>query len=539
MVCVAVLVAAVVIGCDEAGDQQAVSVGPAPSALDNAPDGLGQLPPPPGPPGIPGSPGGLGATPGASGGQPTIERGPDGRGIFPEEIAVNLMNALVAQDINATQQATMAIMSVGDLRMVVPLIDAMRGAQTGIAPPQAAPGYIFALQMITQQTDIAPTWLEWTMWLSEQDIAQPPGYVAWKGRLFSRIDPKIGAFFGGDVAEGFRVQEIVWGGVKFEGIPALDSPKTIAAAEATYLTDDEPVFGVVAGGAARAYPQRLLDWHEMANDTLGGVPVSLAYCTLCGAPIAYDGRVTIDGSPRTLTFGSSGLLYRSNKLMYDRETNTLWDQFTGKPVLGPLVGKDVQLNLLPLVVTTFGDWKASHSDTTVLSADTGFDRDYTLGASYGAYFASPGVMFPVTRPPDTLAPKARVFVLRHSGEARAYPVALAVEQKVITDTLGGEPITIVAPSPAIEVKGKDLRSGNAVTFNAGAAVRAFAGKVDGLKVSANANELIDAAGNTWRITDEALIGPDGKKLPRVAGHLAYWFAVGSHDADVTLYTPAE
>jgi hypothetical protein len=94
------------------------------------------------------------------------------------------------------------------------------------------------------------------------------------------------------------------------------------------------VFGVAIGGQARAYPLRIVNWHEMVNDTIAGVPVSLAYCTLCGAAILFDARAP--GRDTPFTFGSSGLLYRSNKLMYDRQTGSLWNQFTGRPVLGAL-----------------------------------------------------------------------------------------------------------------------------------------------------------------------------------------------------------
>ena len=110
----------------------------------------------------------------------------------------------------------------------------------------------------------------------------------------------------------------------------------------------------------------------MVNDTVGGVPVSLAYCTLCGSAIVYDGRV----ADTVYRFGTSGLLYRSNKLMWDRQTETLWHQFTGEPVWGSLVDSDIEVGALPSLYTTFGDWFEDHPDTTVLDIETGFLRDY-------------------------------------------------------------------------------------------------------------------------------------------------------------------
>src|SRR6185369_7988742 len=133
------------------------------------------------------------------------------------------------------------------------------------------------------------------------------------------------------------------------------------------LSGSERVFGVSVKGEARAYPLRILDWHEMVNDVVGGEPVTLSYCTLCGSGVLYATRGA-DGSART--FGTSGLLYRSNKLMVDRQTRTLWSNLTGEAVLGPLAagpGGPARLALLPVVVTTWQEWRARHPATTVLA----------------------------------------------------------------------------------------------------------------------------------------------------------------------------
>src|SRR5687767_1581272 len=162
-----------------------------------------------------------------------------------------------------------------------------------------------------------------------EDLNPAPGYIRFKAQLFSKIDPAFAAFLREDAPRIIRTEEIVWGGVKKDGIPALDNPKFTVGSLATWMTPNEQVFGVVVAGDARAYPERILAWHEMANDRISGRAVSLSYCTLCGAAILYDTQAS-DG--KTYTFGSSGLLYRSNKLMYDRQTGTLWSQLTGEPV---------------------------------------------------------------------------------------------------------------------------------------------------------------------------------------------------------------
>jgi len=146
------------------------------------------------------------------------------------------------------------------------------------------------------------------------------------------------------------------GGPGKDGIPALVNPKLIAPQEAAYLIPEELVFGVKINGDVRAYPLRVLDWHEMFNDVIGGVPVSLAYCTLCGSGILYE--TTVAGRDQPFEFGSSGFLYRSNKLMYDRETNSLWNQFTGSPVVGELTNSGIVLKTRPVAITTWEDWFA-------------------------------------------------------------------------------------------------------------------------------------------------------------------------------------
>jgi hypothetical protein len=121
-------------------------------------------------------------------------------------------------------------------------------------------------------------WPRWVEWLQKHPEVRPhPEFLAWKWRLFTLIDPEFGGWFQPGVPHRVRIEEIVWGGVAKDGIPALDRPAHVAAAEATYLEDDELVFGVTLNGDSRAYPHRILDWHEMANDVVGGVPVALAY----------------------------------------------------------------------------------------------------------------------------------------------------------------------------------------------------------------------------------------------------------------------
>src|SRR5262249_3065238 len=180
---------------------------------------------------------------------------------------------------------------------------------------------------------------------------------------------------------------------------------------------------------------------EMVNDVVGGSPVSLAYCTLCNAGILYETR--INGRDRPFSFGSSGLLYRSNKLMYDRSTDSLWDQFMGQPVVGSLVGSGIRLKVLPLVTTTWRLWRAKHPTTTVLSLETGFSRDYGQGVAYRDYFNSKDLMFPAAAKDHRLKQKDLVFGVRAAGGTKAWPLAAFAGGKVIHDRVGQIDVVLV------------------------------------------------------------------------------------------------
>jgi len=362
-----------------------------------------------------------------------------------------------------------------------------------------------ALAAITGEAK-ARTWFDWMLWQeAHPEIVPHPSFERLKIELFTAIDPEFSRFLPLTPNAEIRLEEVVWGGVAAaDGIPALTNPRLLDAEDATYLIPGEAVFGVVINGDARAYPLRILDWHEMLNDVVGGVPVSLAYCTLCGSGILYDGRV--EGLERPLTFGSSGLLFRSNKLMYDRATDSLWNQFTGRPVSGPLAGSGTgtALRMLPVVLASWRDWRAAHPGTRVLSPDTGHLRDYAPDAAYGHYFSSPDLMFPARADERTRALKDLIFGIRTAGGAKAWPLDAFRGSPVVNDGVGLVDVVLI---------------GNAATRT----VRAY--RRDGRTFAAGpAPELLTSGGESWRITETALEGPLGTRLPRVAGHVAYWFA---------------
>lgn len=343
----------------------------------------------------------------------------------------------------AQQRRIAAIDEIGRTRdrvFAAPLIDLLRFANS----VEEVRAILTALRSITglPLADPASVWEQTMVWYGRQGgIDPPPGYLEWKGELHARaIDPAFRRFFPQGAVARIRVEEIVWGGVVPDGIPALNRPQTLTARAARYLDDEEPVFGVHINGEARAYPLRILDWHEMANDVVGGVPIALAYCTLCGSGILYDARA----GGRTFEFGSSGLLYRSNKLMFDRETGTLWNHMTGEPVLGELADSGIRLTVLPVVIESWGAWRKRHPETRVLALETGHARRYAPGAAYGKYFASPGTMFPVWQRSEQMPAKARVFALRLGDAVKAYPLdELNRAGGVANDRVGNTRIVVV------------------------------------------------------------------------------------------------
>ena len=380
-----------------------------------------------------------------------------------------------------------------------------------------------ALQRLARAR-IGRDWKAWTEWQETHSEIRPfDGFDAFKADVLAGIDPNFRDFLHRGVKHEIRLEEIVWGGVTKDGIPALTNPKHIPAAEADYLTDRELVFGVSLNGDARAYPLRILDWHEMFNDVVGGVPVSLAYCTLCGSGILFDARVP--GRREPFVFGSSGLLYRSNKLMYDDQTESLWNQFTGRPVVGELTGSGIELRVLPVVITSWESWRADHPDTTALSLDTGYQRDYRPGRPYGEYFASPELMFPVVVRDRRLDPKDRIFALRSGETQMAWALSLFEGGAVLHDRVRDLDLVLVGDAETETVR----------AYGSGGRRFTRAAEGDGV--------LVDEAGGRWRITEAALAPVDGvdsaapAPLPRLPGHIAYWFAWASYIEDRPLRAP--
>jgi hypothetical protein len=440
--------------------------------------------------------------------------------------ARDLMYALTRGTPEEASLATETMIRSGDPQFIPVFIEMLR-AFIYIEDRQI---HITGLETLSGES-FGQWWPAWVEWYGATDISPPAGFTGWKGDLFSRINSELGAFLRDDVPSRIRTEEIAWGGVMVDGIPPLENPIMIPADDADYLDPSEPVFGLVVNGDARAYPMRIMDHHEMANDVVGGVPVSLAYCTLCGAAIAYEGRGP-DGT--TYTFGTSGMLYRSNKLMYDRPTRTLWNHLTGEPVLGPLADSGFRLTVLPVVLTTWNDWKTMHPDSRVLSFNTGFERQYVAGEPYGDYYVSGDTMFPVWQRAGELAAKEHIFALYLDDEPKAYPIEILVEEGIVNDRVGSTDVLLLAGDRVLRVQGEHHRTGP-ITYTAGGEVRAYQRAGEVFRSGETPGTVIDSAGQTWDVTEEALIGPNNRRLERLPGHLAYWFGWFAFHPDTRVY----
>ncbi len=342
----------------------------------------------------------------------------------------------------------------------------------------------------------------WYSWLWDQQYDIAPEYAEYKGLLFANIDPKFRTYFSADRNSTVRLDEVRWGGVIQDGIPPLRFPEMIDAVDADYLDDRNIVFGLEINGDVRAYPKRILAWHEMFVDRIGDIPVIGVYCTLCGSMIIYE---TQQGDTN-YQMGTSGFLYRSNKLMYDRDTQSLWNTLWGNPVIGPLVEQNIQLKRRSVVTTTWGEWRRRHPDTTVLSLNTGHKRDYREGVAYRDYFATDELMFNVPELDRRLKNKDEVLGIilpEYPDQSLAIEVEYLSDHRLLHDEIGEMRFVVI-------------------TDNSGAS-RVFEANTTRFTAWDGDSILSDENGQQWRLTESRLINDQGKELLRLPAHRAFWF----------------
>jgi len=344
---------------------------------------------------------------------------------------------------------------------------------------------------------------DWYFWLWQRDIQEHESYPIFKAELYKLIDPKFEKYFLDRYTSTLiKWNEIRWGGVKQDGIPPLRQPEMIGAEEAEYLGNYDVVFGVEINGDVRAYPKRILAWHELFIDEIGGVQVAGVYCTLCGSVIIYN--TTMNGENHQM--GTSGFLYRSNKLMYDKATQSLWSTLQGKPVVGPLVDQDIALQTLSVVTTTWGEWKKRHPETSVLSLNTGYDRNYNEGVAYESYFSTDAVLFNTPVKDNRLKNKEEVLALRSkvaSEPTLAISTQFLKKNNLYLDQVGTQEIVVLT----------DKTGANRVFETTGIHFVKYDKK----------QTVVDANGASWQVNEEYLVGPHGQQLARLPYHRVFWF----------------
>lgn len=233
------------------------------------------------------------------------------------------------------------------------------------------------------------------------------------------------------------LDKIKGGGPPKDGIPSIDNPIFADVQSSQFMSDSDTVIGLDINGEVKAYPLSILVWHEIVNDRVGDVPVSITYCPLCYTNQVFER--TINGEE--VEFGTSGKLYNSNLVMYDRLTESYWSQALGMAIKGELSG--YQLNLIPFDVITWGDWKTLHPDTLVLTTETGYIRSYTTDP-YGSYYTEPRIMFPVENRDDRLPLKEIILGFNQNGIYKAYKQNDIESKIIINDSIGETPVMLVS-----------------------------------------------------------------------------------------------
>ena len=324
--------------------------------------------------------------------------------------------------------------------------------------------------------------------------------------------------------------EIVSGGPLRDGIPPIDDPTFVAVEDAaSWLGDQEPVIAFELDGDARAYPLQIMMWHEIVNDGVAGVPVTITFCPLCNSAIVFDRR--LDGE--VYDFGTSGKLRHSDLIMYDRQTHSWWQQFTGEGIVGELAGK--RLTFLAAAIVSYSDFAAAHPDGKVLSRDTGFSRAYGQNPYLG-YDRIDNPPFLLNGPSDgRLPPKERVVAVTLGEVDAAFPFAVLEQERVVNYTLNDQDLVVFfKPGTASALDGSRISAGRDV-----GATGVFSARLDGRRLTFRADRediVDDETGSEWNILGKAVEGPlAGSELVPIVHGNHFWFAWGVFKPETKVY----
>jgi len=335
--------------------------------------------------------------------------------------------------------------------------------------------------------------------------------------------------------------ELLSGGPPRDGIRSIDDPKFIDPEQASaWLADNEPVIFLELNGDARAYPLQIITWHEIINDEVGGVPAVITFCPLCNSALAFNS--TVGG--QVFEFGVSGLLRNSDLIMYDRTTETLWQQFTGDGIIGDLAG--TRLEFLPTSIISFSDFRTAHPEGLVLSRDTGLRGNYGNNpyAGYDTYqhvLSAGGNLALFTGDVDgRLAAADRVVTvsLDDVGIDIAYPVTLLSEAGVVNDSQGDQDLVVFfTPGTASALGASVISQAEDV-----GATGVFDPNLNGQKLTFQlvGDKIVDEqTGSVWNIVGQAVEGPlAGQELEPIVHGDHFWFSWAAFKPDTIIYQSA-
>lgn len=336
-------------------------------------------------------------------------------------------------------------------------------------------------------------------------LATEPPWPEWSRTDFSRAT--------------IDLSEIQSGGPPKDGIPAIDTPRFVtASAAAKWLHPREPVIALTIENDARAYPLQILIWHEIVNDTVAGVPVAITFCPLCNASLVFDRRV----AGRVLDFGTTGKLRKSDLVMYDRQTESWWQQFTGTAIVGALAGN--VLTQIPAPIVAFETFREVYPQGQVLSRETGYRRDYGRNP-YRGYDRVGDQPFLLREPADPRLPAMeRVLGLSVGPSHRLYPLSALKDMAPVNDTIEGLPVVVLAKPGTLSVlDAARIRDSRQVP-----AAAAYDRRLDGQMLTFERREgaFVDQeTGSTWNLFGQAVAGPlAGRRLAQVDGGVHFAFA---------------
>ena len=323
------------------------------------------------------------------------------------------------------------------------------------------------------------------------------------------------------------------GGPPPDGIPSLDAPLFAPAGDIDLLAGSEAVLALEINGDARAYPLRIMTWHELVNDTVGGVPVTISYCPLCNSAVAYDRNA----AGRVLDFGTSGMLYQSSLVMYDRQTQSLWTHFDGRAVIGELIG--TQLDFRPMAIVSWAAWRDAHPEGTVLTQETGYDRSYGRNP-YVGYETSERLLSPAFKSTDIderLPAKERVVGIRGGGDAVAVRHGHLTDRGTVEVQLAGIPLVVwTVPGAGSAIDAPQLSDGVDVGSR-GVFERTLDGRLLSFTPSA-AGFRDNETGSTWNLFGEAIAGElTGHRLQAREFVDTFWFAWGTFEPASRIVPP--